>query len=203
MVKVCTDLSEVEYGILKNLKIVEGENGGRLRNLLRYYIASTPELRSSDYALKRVEQKKEIEELTEAVEAEYENTDYPVEGWSEDKKDRLINDLVDTDVLIRIDEDQFIPSNKFKSLFKMLLHDIATESTEMDEYTAAVVAAVQLLLEFGEGSLSKETIKDGAIFINEGWMFAYAGAMKKAREFKKTKRIFFSETEIAESFTTI
>ncbi len=203
MVKVCTDLSEVEYGILKNLKIVEGENGGRLRNLLRYYIASTPELRSSDYALKRVEQKKEIEELTEAVEAEYENTDYPVEGWSEDKKDRLINDLVDTDVLIRIDEDQFIPSNKFKSLFKMLLHDIATESTEMDEYTAAVVAAVQLLLEFGEGSLSKETIKDGAIFINEGWMFAYAGAMKKAREFKKTKRIFFSETEIAESFTSV
>lgn len=27
--------------------------------------------------------------------------------------------------------------------------------------------------------------------------------MKKAREFKKTKKIFFSETEIAESFTSV
>jgi len=34
-------------------------------------------------------------------------------------------------------------------------------------------------------------------------MFSYASAMKKAREFKKTKKIFFSETEIAESFSPV
>jgi hypothetical protein len=85
----------------------------------------------------------------------------------------------------------------------MLLHDIATETTEKDEYEAAIVAAIQLLMEFGSGSLSKETIIDGAIFITEVWMFSYASAMKKAREFKKTKKIFFSETEIAESFSSI
>jgi hypothetical protein len=47
---------------------------------------------------------------------------------------------------------------------------------------------VQLLMQFSAGSLSKETIRDGAIMINEGWMFVYATAMKKAREFIKTKR---------------
>ncbi len=79
----------------------------------------------------------------------------------------------------------------------MLLHDIATES-KMDEYQA-VVAAIQLLMEFGGGSLGKETIRDGTILINEEWMFEYATAMKHAREFKRTKKIFFSEVEIAES----
>ncbi len=64
----------------------------------------------------------------------------------------------------------------------MLLRDIATAS-EMDEYQAAVVAAIQLLMEFGAGSLGKETIRDGAILINEEWMFEYATAMKHAREF--------------------
>ena len=39
----------------------------------------------------------------------------------------------------------------------------------------------------------------GAIFINEGWMFEYATAMKHARDFKRNKKIFFHEVEIAES----
>ncbi len=32
-------------------------------------------------------------------------------------------------------------------LFKMLLHDIATETSEKDEYEAAVEAAIQLLMD--------------------------------------------------------
>lgn len=203
MPRVCAELSEIEYKILKNLEIVEGENGDKLRNLLRYYIFTTPELKSSEYALKRVENKKEIDKLLADVEASYEDTDNPVELWSEEKINKLTADLAEINVLIKTGENLFVPANKFRGLFKMLLHDIATESTEIDEYEAAVVAAIQLLMEFGGGSLSKEMIRDGAIFITEVWMFAYASAMKKAREFKKTKKIFFSETEIAESFTTV
>ena len=71
-----------------------------------------------------------------------------------------------------------------------MLHDIASEMKDVDEYTAACIATIQLLMEFGAGSLSNETISDGTILINEGWMFAYATAMKKAREFMKTKKIF-------------
>ena len=67
MPKVCTDLSDIEYEILKNLTIVEGEDGEKLKNLLRHYIYTTPELKSSEYALKRVENWKEIEENLQKV----------------------------------------------------------------------------------------------------------------------------------------
>ena len=203
MPSVCAELSEIEYKILKNLEIVKGENGDKLRNLLRYYIFTTPEMESWQYAVKRVENKGEIDELLAGVEASYENTENPVELWSKEKIDKLTADLVEINVLTKTGENQFIPANKFRSLFKMLLHDIATETAEMDEYEAAIVAAIQLLMEFGSGSLSRETIRDGAIFITEVWMFSYANAMKKAREFKKTKKIFFSESEIAESLSSV
>ncbi len=203
MPRVCTELSEIEYKILRNLEIVEGDNGAKLRNLLRYYIFTMPDLESSQYAMKRVENRGKIDELLAEVEASYENTENPVELWKEDKIDKLTADLVEINVLIKTGENQFVPANKFRSLFKMLLHDIATETTEKDEYEAAIVAAIQLLMEFGKGSLDRETIIDGAIFTTEGWMFSYASAMKKAREFKKTKKIFFSETEIAESFSSV
>ncbi len=197
MQKVCLDLSDIEYGILKKITFVGGEDGEKLRNLLRYYVFTMPELKSEEYALKRVDNKKEIDEIFGDVMAAYEITDNPMEQWSEDRLDKLTGDLAEINVLVKIDQN-LTPSNKFRSLFKMLLHDIATES-EMDEYQAAVVAAIQLLMEFGGGSLGKETIRDGAILINEEWMFEYATAMKHAREFKRTKKIFFSEVEIAES----
>jgi hypothetical protein len=203
MPRVCSELSEIEYKILKNLEIVKGENGDKLRNLLRYYIFTTPELESSQYAVKRAENREKIDELLAEVEAAYENTDDPVELWNKDKIARLSSSLTEINVLIKTSENRFIPANKFRSLFKMLLHDIATETTQIDEYEAAVVAAIQLLMEFGSGSLDNETIRDGAIFVTEVWMFSYASAMKKAREFKKTKKIFFSETEIAESFSSV
>lgn len=183
-------LSDIEYEILKKLKIVEGDNGEKLRNLLRLYITTVPELKSSEYALKRAENKDEIEEILRDVWAQYEPTDYPTELWKDDKINKLTGDLIEINALVKIGEKQYIPSNKFRSLFKMLLHDIATESKDMDEYSAACMATIQLLMEFGVGSLSKETIRDGTIFINEGWMFVYATAMKKAREFMKTKRLF-------------
>ncbi|MCX9012042.1 MAG: hypothetical protein OIN66_13090 [Candidatus Methanoperedens sp.] len=190
-------LSDIEYEILKKMRVVEGENGEKLRNLLRLYISTIPELKSSEYALKRVENKEEIDEILREVWGAYELTDNPTEAWGDDKIDKLINALIEINVLIRTGDRQFIPTNKFRSLFKMLLHDIATENKDMDEYSAACVATIQLLIEFGGGALDRETIRDGTILINEGWMFAYATAMKKAREFMKTKRLF-PEAEVIE-----
>lgn len=183
-------LSDIEYEILKKIKIVEGENGEKLRNLLRLYLSTVPQLKSSEYALRRVENKEEIEELLRGVWAAYETTDYPTEQWNEKKVNKLTSDLIEINVIVKIGEKQYIPSNKFRSLFKMLLHDITSESRDMDEYSAACVATIQLLMEFGAGALSKGTIRDGTIFINEGWMFVYSTAIKKAREFMKTKRLF-------------
>ncbi len=190
MPKVCTDLSEIEYEILKNLTIVEGEDGEKLKNLLRHYIYTTPELKSSEYALKRVEHKNEIEENLQNLWDAYEITDYPTENWSEDKINKLTSDLIEINILMKAGEGQFIPSNKFRTLFKMLLHDIVTENKDIDEYSAASIATIQLLMEFGAGTLSNETIRDGTVFINEGWMFDYATEVKKAREFMKTKKLF-------------
>jgi len=190
MPKVCADLSDIEYEILKNLKMVEGVDGEKLRNLLRHYIYTIPELKSSEYALKRIENKKEIEENLQNVWDAYEITDYPAENWSEDRINELTSNLIEINVLMKVSERQFIPANKFRTLFKMLLHDIVTENRDMNEYSAASIATIQLLMEFGAGSLSKETIRDGTIFINEGWMFVYSTAIKKAREFMKTKRKF-------------
>ena len=183
-------LSDIEYEILKKIKIVEGDDGEKLRNLLRLYITTVPELKSSEYALKRVENKDKIEEILRDVWAQYEPTDYPTEHWSQDKINKLTGDLLEINALVKIGEKQYIPSNKFRSLFKMLLHDITAESKDMDEYSAACMATIQLLIEFGVGTLGKETIRDGTIFINEGWMFVYSTAIKKAREFMKTKRKF-------------
>ena len=183
-------LSDLEYEILKKMKVVEGENGDKLKNLFRLYISTIPELKSSEYALKRVENKDVIDEHLRNVWGEYELTDYPTEHWSEEKINKLISDLAEINAMVKIGEKQYIPSNKFRSLFKMLLHDITTESKDMDEYSAACVATIQLLMEFGAGTLGKETIRDGTIYINEGWMFVYSTAIKKARDFMKTKKMF-------------
>src|SRR5665811_1615639 len=189
MPTVCADLTEIEFEILKNLKDVEGEEGEKLKNLLKLYIYTTPELKSSAYALTRYEKKSEIEEHLQDVYEAYETTDYPTENWSDEKINKLSSDLIETNVLIRTGEKQFLPSSKFRSLFKMLLHDIVT-GNEIDEYSGANIATIQLLMEFGKGTFSKETIRDGTIFINEGWMFTYATEIKKAREFMKTKKLF-------------
>ncbi len=189
-------LSDVEYEILKKINVVEGEDGEKLRNLLRLYISTIPGLKSSEYALKRVENKEEIDSLLRNVWAAYELTDNPTETWKNDKIDKLMSDLVEINVLVKTGEKQFIPTSKFRNLFKMLLHDIATESKEMDEYSAACIATIQLLMEFSGGTLGKETIRDGTILLNEGWMFVYATAMKNAREFMRTKKLF-PETEEA------
>ncbi len=183
-------LSDLEYEIFKKMKVVEGEDGDKLRNLFRLYVSTIPELKSSEYALKRVENKNFIEEILRDVWAEYEVTDNPTEHWKEDKLNKLMSDLLEVNVLIKTGEKQFMPTNKFRSIFKMLLHDIATESKDRDEYSAACVASIQLLMEFGGGALDKETIRDGTILVNEGWMFVYATAMKRAREFMKTKKMF-------------
>ncbi len=189
-------LSDMEYEILKKINVVEGEDGEKLRNLLRLYISTIPGLKSSEYALKRVENKEEIDSLLRDVWAAYELTDNPTETWKNDKIDKLMSDLVEINVLVKTGEKQFIPTSKFRNLYKMLLHDIATESKEMDEYSAACIATIQLLVEFSGGTLGKETIRDGTILLNEGWLFAYATAMKKAREFMRTKKLF-PETEEA------
>lgn len=183
-------LNDLEYEILKKMRVVEGEDGEKLRNLFRLYISTIPELKSSEYALKRVEKKDVIEEHLRNIWAEYELTDYPTEHWNEEKVNKLISDLVEINAMVKIGEKQFIPSNKFRSLFKMLLHDITTESRDVDEYSAACVATIQLLMEFSVETLSKETIRDGTIYINEGWMFVYSTAIKKAREFMKSKKLF-------------
>ncbi len=183
-------LNDLEYEILKKMKVVEGENGEKLRNLFRLYISTIPELKSSEYALKRVEKKKEIDEHLQNIWVEYELTDFPTEHWNEEKVNKIISDLEEINALVKVGEKQYIPSNKFRSLFKMLLHDITTESRDMDEYSAACVATIQLLTEFSAETLSKEMLRDGTIFINEGWMFVYATAIKNAREFMKTKKLF-------------
>ncbi len=50
-------------------------------------------------------------------------------------------------------------------------------------------------LKFGVGTLSKGTIRDDAILLNEGWLFVYAKEIRKAREFMKTKKLSFLEEE--------
>jgi hypothetical protein len=180
-------LNDLEYEILKKMRVVEGEDGDKLRNLFRLYVSTMPELKSSEYALKRVEK---IDEHLRNVWAEYELTDYPTEHWNEEKVNKLISDLSEINAMVKVGEKQYIPSNKFRSLFKMLLHDITTESKDIDEYSAACVATIQLLMEFSVDTLNKETIRDGTIFINEGWMFVYSTAIKNAREFMKTKKLF-------------
>ncbi len=192
-------LTDIEYGILKKMTIVEGEDGEKLRNLLRYYILALPELKSAEYALKRAENKEEIESHLREVWAAYELMDNPTEAWKEERINKLIHDLIEINVLIKTGEKQYVPTNKFRNLFKMLLHDIASESGDLDEYSASCVATIQLLMEFGGSVLTNDTIRDGTIFLNEGWMFVYATAMKRAREFMKTKKMFPEKAPVVNS----
>ncbi len=189
MPKVCVDLSDKEYEILTELKNVEGMDGEKLRSLFRYYLYTVPALKSSYYALKRVENRKEIEEILGEVQAAYKNTEYPIDDWGEDKTRKLIDELAEINVLTKADENRSIPKGKFRGLFKKLLHDIATENKDMDEYVAGYLAIIQLLMEFGVGTLSKEKIRDATVLINDGWLFVYPKAMKEARQFKKTKKL--------------
>ena len=189
MPTVYVNLSDKEYEILTEMKNVEGMDGEKLRNLFRYYLYTLPELKSSYYALKRIEHKKEIEEILEDVKATYENTEYPIEAWGEEKTKELIDELVEINVLMKADETQSIPKEKFRGLFKKLLHDIVTESKDMDEYIAGYFAIIQLLMEFGVGTLNKEKIRDSTVLINDGSLSVYPKVMKEAREFQRTKKL--------------
>jgi hypothetical protein len=194
MIKVCADLSDKEYEILLSLKMIEGNDGEKLRSLFRYYLSNIPELKSADYALKRFEDKEEIDEITKEVYEVYKKTEYPVDGWENDKIDKLIDELIEINVLTIMEGVRTI-SSRFRDIFKMLLHDIVTENKDIDEHKGAIIAVIQLLKEFGVGTLSKETIRDDAILINEGWLFVYAKEIRKAREFMKTKKLSFLEEE--------
>ncbi len=63
-----------------------------------------------------------------------------------------------------------------------------------------MITYVQLLKEFGVGTLSKETIRDAAILLNEGWLYIYAKKMREAREFMKTKNLKFIDEESMKGF---
>ncbi len=195
MVKVCADLSDKEYEILLSLKMIEGKDGEKLRSLFRYYLSNIPELKSADYALKRYEDKEEIDEITKEVDDVYKKTEYPVDNWDNDKIDKLINELIEINVLTMMEGVRTV-SSKFRDLFKMLLHDIVTENKDMDEHKGAIIAVIQLLKEFGAGTLSKDTRRDDAILLNEGWLYIYAHEIRKAREFMRTKKLFFIEEEL-------
>lgn len=196
MPEVCVNLSEKEYELLTRLDNVEGKDGGKLRSLFRYYLFSMPALKSSYYALKRFENKEEIEDILKYVSTAYKNAEHPIESWEIDKMNKLIGELTEINVLLKVDgqqtemnQMQAIPSRKFRGLYKKLLHDIATERKDMDEYIAGYVAIIQLLMEFGVGTLDKEKTKDATIFINDVWLSPYPKAMKEAREFQRTKKL--------------
>ncbi len=194
MTTVCTEFSDKEYEILLSLKAIEGNDGEKLRNLFRYYLSTIPELKSADYALKRSEDKEEIDGILKDVYAIYKKTEYPVDNWENDKIDKLIDELIEINVLTIMEGVRTV-SSRFRDLFKMLLHDIVTENKDLDEHKGAIMAVIQLLKEFGAGTLSKETIRDDAILLNEGWLFVYAKEIRKAREFMKTKKLLFLEEE--------
>jgi len=126
----------------------------------------------------------------------YKKTEYPVDNWDNDKIDKLIDELIEINVLTKIEGVRTV-SSKFRDLFKMLLHDIVTENKEMDEHKGAIIAVIQLLKEFGAGTLSKDTRRDDAILLNEGWLYIYAHKIREAREFMRTKKLFFIEEECA------
>ncbi len=195
MKTVCTDLSDKEHEILMSLKNIEGDEGEKLRNLFRYYLSTIPELKSADYALKRTEDKEEIDEILKNVNEVYKRTEYPVDGWENDKIDRLIDELIEINVLTKMGGIRTV-SSRFRDLFKMVLHDIVTEDKELDEHTGAIMAVILLLKEFGAGTLNKETRRDDAILLNEGWLFIYAKQIRQAREFLKTKKLSFLEEEL-------
>jgi hypothetical protein len=194
MVKVCADFSDKEYEILLSLKKIEGNEGEKLRSLFRYYLSNIPELKSADYALKRFEDKEEIDEILKEVEDVYKKTEYPVDSWDNDKIDKLIDELIEINVLT-LSEGVRTVSSRFRDLFKMLLHDIVTENQDLDEHKGAMIAVIQLLKEFGAGTLSNDARRDDAILLNEGWLYVYAKEIRKARDFIKTKKLSFLEEE--------
>lgn len=197
--KVCVELNEKEYEILTSLKTIVGTEEEKLRNLFRYYLSTIPELKSTDYALKRFEDKEEIDDILKSVFAAYKVTEYPVDSWENDKIDKLIEELIQINVLTVMEGIRTV-SSRFRDLFKMLLHDIATEQKDMDEHIAAIIAVIQLLKEFGVGTLNKETIRDDSILINEGWLYVYAKKMREARDFMKQKKLSFIDDETMKAY---
>ncbi|KCZ70335.1 hypothetical protein ANME2D_03451 [Candidatus Methanoperedens nitroreducens] len=199
MPKIEVDLTDKEFEILNSLEKIEGKDGEKLRNLYRYYLSSIPELKSKDYELKRFEDKDEIDEILKSIFGVYKKTEYPVDAWENDKIDKLIDELTEINVLEMTEGVRIVPT-KFRDLFKLLLYDIATENKDMDEHVAALIAVIQLLKEFGVGTLNKETIRDAAILINEGWLYIYAKKMREAREFLKTKKLKLIDDESMKAF---
>ncbi len=69
-------------------------------------------------------------------------TEYPVDNWENDKIDKLIDELVEINVLTIMEGVRTI-SSRFRDRFKMLLHDIVTENKDLDEHKGAIIAVIQ------------------------------------------------------------
>jgi hypothetical protein len=190
MVKVLTvTLSDTEYEILNKLDKLEGKNGERLHSLLRYFIRTHPSLKSDYYGLKREETKEKLEQGLKDIWKAYEKTINPIEACSPEKVEKLVKDLSEMNVIHVVGKNTYIPTSEFRGVWKMVFHDIAAESPEMDEYNAACITTLLLLDEFSIGTMGRDDLRDATILLNEGWLFVYATAKKRAREFMKTKKL--------------
>ncbi len=186
MVEIHVNLTDTEYKILKKIKWLEGENGEKLHSLLKWYIKEQPSLKSDYYRLQREETQESLDKSLHDIWNTYEETDTPLLEMDPKRVEELLKKLEEINVVRNIGM-HTIPTGKFKDIWKTVIHDVITESPDMNEFSAACLTTLLLLNEFSMGTLTREELRDATILLNEGWLFIYAAAIHEARSYIKKR----------------
>ncbi len=186
---IVTTLSDIEYSALQKLTWLDETNENRLRNILKKYIEDLLRKKFSSFKIDVKDIEKNLELNLNDVWGAYEETDNPIEIWEPDRMEKVVKALSEVNVLQQANQYQSIPDSFFRSIWKMVFNELASAAPDINEYSAAVLTTLFLLDEFSLKTLERDELRDGAIFLNEGWLFAYATAKRRARDHIKERKM--------------
>jgi hypothetical protein len=192
MVKtVVVEFSDREYQILLKLDEFEGDDSQKLKELFTSYLAQTPRLKAGYHLIKLDETQDHMLEVLDSIYKEYESSPSPLEGWTQSKYDKILEDLLQIEIIRPMGAGRFGPTSRFKKPWLTVYNSTSKVFPDLDEFSQAYIATVYMLDYFSRGTFEAELLRDATIILNEFYLYSYALAKKQAHNAQKaiTKKI--------------
>jgi hypothetical protein len=186
MVKtVVVELSDREYQILLKLDEFEGNDSQKLKALFTSYLAQTPRLQAGYHLIKLDETQEHLLEILDSIYKEYESDPSPLECWTQSKYDKILEDLLQIEVIRPMGAGRFGPTSRFNKPWLTVYNSTSKVFPDLDEFSQAYIATVYMLDYLSRGTFEAELLKDATIILNEFYLYSYAIAKKQAHDAQK------------------
>lgn len=180
--RIVVELSDREYQILQKLDEFEGDSSQKLKELFTNYLVQTPRLKAGYHLIKLDEKQDHLREVLEIIYKEYELTPTPMENWTREKYDIILEELLQIEVLRPMGAGRFAPTYLFKKPWLTVYNSTSKVFPDLDEFSQAYIATIYMLDYISRGTFDDELLKNATIILNEYYMFTYAAAKKRGHE---------------------